>query len=117
MSPFDYDKEQAHFKFTSESGMHRSEKQNEGEQVERDLVVASDLWPTKLERTFDIGIFSDAINVYGRTKGYAPIQASTLVEATTCSGGTIDSTLSSTTVKDERANPMVETNVEGATSI
>jgi hypothetical protein len=43
MSPFDYDKEQAHFKFTSESGMHRSEKQNEGEQVERDLVVASDL--------------------------------------------------------------------------
>jgi hypothetical protein len=43
MSPFDSDKEQAHFKFTFESGMHRSEKQNEGEQVERDLVVALDL--------------------------------------------------------------------------
>jgi hypothetical protein len=62
-------------------------------------------------------MFFDAINVYGRTKGYALIHASILVKATTCSGGIIDSTRSSTIVKDECANPVVETNVEGATSI
>lgn len=97
--------------------MDRSEKQNEGEQMERDLVVAPELWPIELERTSDARLFSNAINVYGKTKGFATIQVSTLVEATTCFGGAIDLTFFSTTVKDEHANLVVETNVEGATLI
>ncbi len=81
--------------------------------MEGDLVVDLELWPIELKRTFDIEIFSNAINVYGRTKGSAPIQAFAIVEIT-CSGGTIDLTLSSTTVKDEHVNSVVETDVEGA---
>lgn len=117
MPPFDFDKEQTHFKFTFESSMHKSEKQNEGKQVERDLVVAPDFCDQRNLKGLLILEFFSMLNVQGRTKGYALIQASTLVKATTCSGGTIDSTLSSTIVKDECANPVVETNVEGATSI
>jgi hypothetical protein len=43
MPPFDFGKMQAHSKSTSEFGMHKSEKQNEGGQMEVDLVVALEL--------------------------------------------------------------------------
>jgi preprotein translocase subunit SecE len=36
--------------------MHRSEEQSEGGQMEVDLVVALELWPTKLEMTSGTGI-------------------------------------------------------------
>ncbi len=56
MSPFDFDKAQVQFGFASESSMHRSEEQNEGEKLEVDLVVALELQPTKLEVIFGTGI-------------------------------------------------------------
>ncbi len=67
-----------------------------------------------VKRTFDIEFFSNAINVCGRIEGSTPIQAFAIVEITTCSSGAIDLTFSSTTVKDEHANSVVETDVEGA---
>ncbi len=85
--------------------------------MEGDLVVASELWPIEPKRISHIRIFSNAINVYGKTKGFAPIKFFVIVELTTCSGGTIGLTLSCTIVKDEHANSVVETDVEGAISI
>jgi len=40
MSPFDFDKAQAHFESTYESSTHRNEEHSEGMQMEVDLVVA-----------------------------------------------------------------------------
>jgi hypothetical protein len=57
MSPFDFGRVQVQFGFTFESGMHRSEEQNEGKKMEVDSVVAFELQPTKPKVIFSTEIF------------------------------------------------------------
>ncbi len=61
--------------------------------------------------------FLNVADIYGGTKGSTLVQAFAPTEATTHFNGVIDPTLSNTTIKDECANPVVETSMEGVTLI
>jgi hypothetical protein len=57
MSPFDFDKTQAHSKFASKFNMHGNEEHNESEKMEVDLVVALESQPIELKVISSDGIF------------------------------------------------------------
>jgi hypothetical protein len=82
--------------------------------MEVDLVVALESQPTKPKVIFGTGILSNVANVFDEAKGFAPVQAFALVEAITHFNGVVDSTLFSLIVKENFANSITETNMEGA---
>jgi hypothetical protein len=57
MQPFNSDTTQAHSRFASKFGMHKSEEHNESEYMEVNLVMTLESQPIKLEMTFSTGNF------------------------------------------------------------
>ncbi|CAM6008870.1 unnamed protein product [Sphagnum balticum] len=114
MSPLDFGRMQVQFGFASKFGMHRSEEQNEGKKMEADSMVTLESQPTKPEVIFNIGILSSVANVFGEAEGFALVQAFALVETITHFSGIVDSKLFGMTIKDDCANSIVETDMEGA---
>jgi hypothetical protein len=55
-----------------------------------DLMVASELQPSKLELTSNTGIIFGVVDIFDGTKGFALVQAFAPIEPTTHFGGAID---------------------------
>ncbi len=79
--------------------------------MEVDLVVTLEPWT--IEITYSIRILFGIVDGSSEVEGAAPIIAITLAKATTHFGGIVDPTFFDTKTKDEQANLMVESGMEG----
>ncbi len=117
MPPFNFSKVQTHSRFTSKSDRRGNEEQIEGGKMEVDSVVALKSRPIEPKVTSNTEILSGVAHGFSKVKGAALFPTSMPINIKVFFNGTIHRMLSNMTVNNERANSMVEFDMEGGTSI